>query len=443
MKKSFFGVLLLILLGLLVRAFLSPLFVKGDLLVFKEWSVSLYDEGLAGSYFREGWIYSVPTQPPLMMLMLWISRWLYEHLYLLAQAHNIFRVPPGFVLLWLKENGMIFFLRCWSFVAEVGGGALSYLIIKEITRREKYAFFGLAFFLFNPVTLFDGSIWGQPDLLSPLLVILSFLVFRKSYGQFLSPIFFSLGLLIKPTVAIFIPFYFVFVLRDTLSSETRNIKKSLATLFLGSVISLMLALLIFLPFYDRSTNFFSFMVNVISTRILPSAKGITHASNSAFNLYTLFFTIDETSGDYQLVLFSLTQIGNIIVAMIMTGLFRFWWRNQTRIVWPNALIVFLLVIGESWFLFKTGMLERYFFVVFLPTTIMLFMGAREIVLPLLVQNIVWFGNLFYSFFQRDYSSVKYLFEGHNYLLIRALSLINLVVFIYIVLFLRRSVNNKL
>jgi hypothetical protein len=77
------------------------------------------------------------------------------------------------------------------------------------------------------------------------------------------------------------------------------------------------------------------------------------------------------------------------------------------------------------------MLERYFFPAFLASVLLIFLNFRLYGFNMILQNIIWFLNLFYSFYQRDLGWVKTLFEGNSNLLIRIISLISLINFILI------------
>ena len=66
--KKFLFLSIFILVNLVLRIYLSINDVpKGDILVHQNWSQTLFQKGLPGSYFFEGWIYTPTTQPPLMM----------------------------------------------------------------------------------------------------------------------------------------------------------------------------------------------------------------------------------------------------------------------------------------------------------------------------------------------------------------------------------------
>jgi len=470
-KKPLLILSFLLVLAFLLRAALSPLINKGDMLVLYEWSRKLYEEGLRGSYFRDGWIYSFPTQSPLMMLLFWVSRWLYEHRYFLALVHNIFRFPPASLITWFAENGEFFFLKFWAILGDILSGLLIYWLLLKISRKQKLALLGLAAFLFNPISIFISAIWGQNGMLAAFWVLLAFFIttvssripkesaqlptkvgssntgvrsrprnfgggfiFYWRWGKLLSPLSFTIGVLVKPTVLVLLPFYFVFLIRELLNSPIRKRKFFLGTTICGGLLSLLIILLLFIPFWDMSHSFLPYSKSVIFERIAPTAKGVSKASNSAFNIYSTIFTIDRTLGNYKFVFLSLDQIGTGLFLLINFFAALFWWRKNPRSLASRVFLLMFLVyfVAAGTFLFKTGMLERYFLPAFLPTIILFFMVEKRLKLAFLLQNLIWFVNLFYSFFLRDIAFVQSIFIGNHYLGVRLFSLFNVLIYVFIV-----------
>lgn len=432
-KSRFLLILILFLIAFLLRAVLTPIVNKGDVLVINEWSQSLFEKGMSGSYFREGWIYSFPTQPPVMMILYWLSRWLYEHKYFLAITHNILKLPPAFVLLWIHENGPLFFVRLWGILADCLAGAVVYFLIRKLTKNAKLAFWAMFFLLFNPISIFVSSIWGQTCLVASLLALLSFLVFYRKYGKPLSPIFLTLGILIKPTVLVFLPLYLFFLVKEFFLASLKE-KKSFSWLILGGFLSLAITIASFVPFWDKTEPFFKNMDSVLTRRIVPSAKGTSKVATSAFTFYTVFFDIDKTPGSYKVGFLSLDQWGNILFVLVnLTGLFLFLKKDKPALNRLANLSLVAYFIGEGTFLFKTGMAERYFLPTFFFLYILFFLTKdKRIRIAILVQFLVWFINLTSSFFLRDYPFLDIIFRQNNFLGTRIVSLGNVFIFLYLV-----------
>jgi Gpi18-like mannosyltransferase len=435
-RKSLLVLFFLLTLGFLLRMILSPLVIKGDLLVSYEWSKVLYEKGLGGSYFREGWIYSFPTQPPLMMLLFWLSRWFYEHRYFLSLAHNVFRLPPASFIIWFDQNGEIFLLRLWAILGDVLSALLIYYLILKISGKQKLAILGLIAFLFNPISIFISAIWGQNGILAVFFSMLSFFVvqFKFKWGNFFSPLFFSIGILIKPTVLVLLPLYFVFLTRRFFDCPKRERKFFLLSIFEGGVLSLLISFLLFIPFWEKSQSFLPYLKSIVLRRIILSAKGISKASNSAFNFYSIFFDIDKTPGSYRLFFLDLDQIGLVLFILLNLLIVMVLWKVKLYSLFQEFffLIFSIYTVGEGAFLFKTGMVERYFLPAFLATVVLFLLTDKKIKIALFLQMLIWFFNLFCSFFWRESALIKIILEGNNYLVVRVISLLNLIVYIFII-----------
>ncbi len=443
-KKPLLAILLLLFLGFLLRALLTPLINKGDILVHYEWSKRLYEEGLKGSYFYEGWIYSFPTQPPLMMLLFWLSQWLYEHRYFLALIHNVVRFPPASLIIWLAENGEIFFTKFWAILADLLSSLLVYLLLLRITKKQKLAILGLAAFLFNPISIFISSIWGQNGILAAFLAVLSFFVFRFKWGLFFSPLLLSAGVLIKPTALVLVPFYLIFLAREFLNCPKNKRKLFLFFFIGGSLLSFLITLWLFLPFWDASQELLPYIESIIQRRIVISAKGVSRASISAFNFYSMIFVIDKTLGNYRLFFLTLDQIGTIVISLITIFAAFLWWQRNprsfsSRVIWLS--LCFYLV-AEGAFIFKTSMVERYFLPAFLPTIILFFLTKKRFQIVFLFQNLVWFVNLYFSFFLRDSDFLNAIFIENNYLGVRLFSLFNVLIYVFIIFSLAKVFQKK-
>lgn len=433
-KKPLLVISFLLLLGFLLRAGFSPLINKGDMLVYYEWSKRLYEEGLKGSYFYEGWIYSFPTQPPLMMWFFWLSRWLYEHRYFLALTHNLIRFPPSFLITWVAQNGEFFFLKFWAILGDILSSLLVYFLLLKISKKQKLAILGLTAFLFNPISVFMSAIWGQTGILAAFWALFSFFIFYWQWGKLLSPIFFTIAILTKPTVLVLLPFYVFFLAKELINCPAKRRYSLLGTIVCGGLLSGLFAFLLFIPFWNTNQLFLPYAKSILFERIAPFAKGISRASNSAFNLYSMIFTIDRTPGSYKLLFLSLDQIGMGLFFLINFFAAFLWWQKSSRSLVSRVFWLVLLVyfIAAGTFLFKTGMLERYFLPAFLVTVILFFMVERRLKVVLLLQNLIWLVNLCYSFFLRDSAFFQTIFIENHYLGTRLFSLFNLLVYFLIV-----------
>jgi len=78
MFKKYFPFILVIFAALVIRLILSPFGNNPDLFAFAEWGNSLGKYPLNDFYFKSGWIFSSPTQPPVLNYLLVFSNWFYS-----------------------------------------------------------------------------------------------------------------------------------------------------------------------------------------------------------------------------------------------------------------------------------------------------------------------------------------------------------------------------
>lgn len=430
--KEIFLITLLLFAAFFLRAYVSVLINKGDILAIAEWGKSLYEQGTKDSYFREGWIYTFPTQPPVVMLIYWASFWLYVHRYYLVILHNWIKFPPAAVLIWLAKNPF-FFVKFWGILADCLGGLLIYLILKKL-KKPTGALLGMIFWLFNPIPFFISSVWGQIDILGVLLAFLAFslLVFNSIF-LFLSPVLFSLGVMIKPTVLVLIPLYLFWIIKLFFNSKKKFV---LGSFLLGGFFSLLIILLSFIPFLDQKKAFVKQTNSIVTRRILPSAKGVSKVATSAFTFFTIFYQIDKTPGSQKLTFLTLDQIGDLFSFAIicLTAIAIFDFQKKTNFSQRlEHLCFWAYFLSEGIFLFKTNMAERYF----LPGFIFLFLfyflvDSKKIKTAILFQFFVWLINLVSSFYMRDVHFFQILFRENGYLGTRIFSLLNVAVYFYII-----------
>lgn len=440
-----FKVLLLIFLfvfAFVLRAVLTADINQGDILVINEWSRNIYENGLAGSYFREGWIYSFPTQPPLMMLAYWFSRWLYENKYVLSLLHNIIRIPPTFILLWVHEHGPFFSVKLWGILADLFAAFIAYGLVGKVLKRPRVAVWAAILILFNPVAIFESAVWGQTDMFSSLFALLSFLVFYKRAGKLFSPLLFAIGVSLKPTILVLLPFYLVFVLREVILSSPKERKSTVLIFIIGLLLSIELIIFSFIPFWDQKKPFFEFVETVVLKRIIPSAKGTIKIATSAFNFYTVFSNVEKTAISSKIGPFSIKQIGTFIFILInLLGLSYLFRKKEKNSELPT-LLFYSYFVAQGTFLFYIGMAERYFFPAFLFACLLFFL-IKDIKVKIVIgfQFVLWFLNLYLSFFMRDNSAIYSFLKENNQLGTRILSLMSVLVFIFISSVLYKKIIN--
>lgn len=424
--KKFLFLSIFILINLILRIYLSINEIpKGDILVHQEWGKVLFQQGLSGSYFFQGWTYTPPTQPPLMMAGFYLSESIYQNRNLFSQLHNTIKLPPAFLLLGFQKYGQVLTLRLWEtlftyFIALT----FFFYFSKKTSFLKSLLIFNLI--IFNPISLFTNSIWGQNDILPTAFMYLSFLNIFSNF-ILLSPIIFLIGILFKPTIAILAPFFFcLFIKKYQKQAHSYRIIKLLLVFFS----CLTVFWLSFKPFIPSNVDTVPYIASIINHRISTSSKGLNLASISAFNLYSLIFNIDQTYATNQNSFFQLKDFA--LGLFILINIFLIIKFFKTPKISFNHTLFYIFIISQTAFLFLTNMLDRYFIPGFISSIIIMVLYWKKFGLLMFLQQIIWLSNLIYAYYYRDNQLIFSLFRNYNFLLIRILSSLNLLVFFFVV-----------
>lgn len=387
---------------------------KGDILVHYDWSKTIYTEGFKDIYFYPKWTYSPPTQPPLMMFAFWTSRHIYENRYLLSELHNQIRLPPASFILWFDKYGEFLLLRLWAILADFACAFLVYFVVKKYLKNDKIAFIAYLLTIFNPLSILETTLWGQNDILSIFFAYLAFLNF--------SPLLFLVSILFKPTTLVIAPFFAIYYIRNFKINKNNLIK-----LFVSALLCCGLIYLSFRPFLNSGN--IGEIYKIITQRIISSSKGISRASNSAFNIYSLLFDLDKTPGAQKVLGISLDTYSLLFYILLNVSAAKLFLSSKKSS--PSLLLFLIFYISQGSFLLMTGMLERYFFPAYLASIILIFLRPKYFAWPLIMQNFFWFINMFYAYFQRESDPIKHLFENNHNFLIRIISLLSILNFYFI------------
>src|SRR3989304_5770901 len=219
-KKKEFLIAFFIFAGLLVRLFYAPQFVveSGDIRLYADWGEKLIIYKPINFYTYPNWVYAPPNYPPLLSLIYGVAFWIYERKYYLAQLHNLIRIPPAIIIKFFYTHGYFVLLKLPGILADLGVSLLIYKFILEISKKTKAATLGLLFYLFNPVSIFLSSVWGQTDSLIAFMGLLSFYALYRGKIVLSLPLLFT-SLYIKPNWGVFIPLYIFLLIVAKLKLE--------------------------------------------------------------------------------------------------------------------------------------------------------------------------------------------------------------------------------
>lgn len=286
----------LILAGFLLRLiFASFPGFHVDTDTFFAWSVRAFDLGLAQFYSKDVWTNYTPG-------MIYVF-------YILGFLRELFSISDPY---------FHFTLKIPSILADL---VLSYFIYKVLVKtvHQKLALYGLAFCLFNPVLIFNASIWGAYDGFMTLFLFLS-IYYLADKKLLLASIFFGISVLIKPQAIAIAPVFAIWLLKHF--SINRALKLS--------VPALLIIILLSVPYFP---------------------------SDPLFGFFNLFIQMAQ---DYK---------GNSLFAYNTWGMFGFWIDDGTSLGPLSYRIWGILLLSAFWIYFFIISLRRKILNVFIITTL--------------------------------------------------------------------------
>lgn len=411
LKKNWQTILvgLVILLGFVFRVLLVNRVIVGDILAYLEWGEGIWSWGTKTYYFgKHLWVYSPPNYPPIAAFLFGGLDWLWQHKYVTAQIHNLIKFPPAVFIVYFYKYGQVLLYKLVPIFCDLGLGIIAFKVTKSLTKNYWRAFGALTFFVLNPLTIFISGAWGQTDSVVAIFGFLSFVLL--AYGRpNLSMFIFFVGMYIKPSWGIFIPFYLyaLYLKKPRIRSILPGIIAVLITLFIVSA-----------PFAEHGVIQFTKSM-WIDKYIIP-VKSVGKASVSAFNFHTIFLKVDRSFFNAKyLGVIAADKLGLIFFLILNVIAFKFL-KSEKNFLWGVTVGMFILGIGS--FLFMSNMLERYFFPGLTPLIIIMFTDFKTLIYGI-IMNLILMANIIWAFYRRGSDEIDHPFTGNNFLLIRVLSII--------------------
>ena len=260
--------MLLFLVGLVLRLFLSVQIYSGDVNNHISWGQDILKNGPVGIYAREfmsryGTL--TPTYPPVPLLLFTLSQGAFSWVSHTAWNLNL-EIPlfPSQTIWWLQDQDtQPAFHKIWAILADIGIAGLIY----AATRKRWLA----ALVLFNPAFFYNSASWGQIESLPVFFLLAAFLTRRP----FLSAVSFTLALLSKQSSIIFIPIYVWFFWRQF----------GLSVSLKSAAVALVVFWLSFLPFYQIG-NWLTFPFATYWNKI-QTGSGSDYVVDHAFNFWAI------------------------------------------------------------------------------------------------------------------------------------------------------------
>lgn len=345
----------LILSGFLIRLiFASFPGFHVDTDTFFAWSVRAFDLGLSNFYSKDVWTNYTPG-----MIYLF---------YLLGAVRELFSI---------SDQYFYFVLKLPSIISDLGLAYLIYLVLSKATSK-RMALYGLAFCLFNPVLIFNASIWGAFDGFMTLFLFLS-VYYLAQKKLILASIFFGVSLLVKPQAIAIAP-VFVFWLLFTYSRKT--IVNNFLKLSLPGIIAIFI---LSLPFF-LSNPIFGFL-----NLFVQMAQDYKANSLFAYNLWGIFgFWIDDST---HLGPLSYQTWGILLLAVFWIYFFILFYRKKISDVYTLATLGFL-----AFFFLPTRVHERYLFSA-IPFLILIsvYLKNRVLIICTVLLSLLHTINLYYVY----------------------------------------------
>lgn len=337
-----------------------------DVLRWRDWGRVAYLHNLADTYKPDHITFgTLPNNLPPGMLYAVYGMYL-ANLQTSKVFLRILHAPEGGVP-WINDQLLNAFLRIPSIMADLGLGALIYLLVSRY-KSKKAGLFSAGLFLFSPVVLYNSAFWGQRDAINNLFFYIGlFFILRKR--TLLAAFFFLLSLYMKFSLVFMLPFFFI-ALYFTCN---RNIKRFFTSVALG-----MVAILIFtLPISSTPHIWFwDFFKS-------HSFGEMCNMTVFAFNAWWLIFRPSIQLGDpSSLFTFSEIQLNNSpedsalffgiplffwamgVFLLMLLPLGTKIWKLKDKILVPKVLFPLFSLTAMIAYLFLPRMHERYMYPVF-------------------------------------------------------------------------------
>jgi dolichyl-phosphate-mannose-protein mannosyltransferase len=414
----------ILLAGLLVRLALAPFgSFQYDAEVMRSWATQLVAEPLAS-------FYAAPLRVDHLPGDLWIL-WAVAHLYRLFSP-----------AMQLQEPGFLYLLKLVPALADVGIGAMLYLLGRRFG-GPRAGLLAAALFLFNPASLFLTSIWGQWDSVSALVVLIALWLLLRGQFEWSLPVL-TYAALIKPPFAALAPLFGLAFLLEQILPLTRRarpaagqapvepLRRALRRAGIAVLSSLAVALAVLLPFG-------------VGMPPLPTrwslVERLSYAASiykvSSVNAFTLWATIvGMREPDDQVFLFGLTYYtwGTLLFVVAYLAILLLYWRRNDR--W--ALLWACLAIPFSLFMLPTRVHERYLFpaIVFAALLAAIAPRLRWLFAALSATYLV---NLYYVYdLYYDALELRFLYSTNAVVILT--SLLNVALLLYVLIRALRAVR---
>ena len=311
-----------------------------------DWGNRFFEYTPKNFYTAEIWSVSKPNQPFGSIYLFAVVSKIYKSLMSFSwYLNNNFPIFPSKLILIFESSLHHWLLKIPFIAADIVIAFIIYKIGQKYFSKKSLLAAGL--FLFNPVVIYNSTIWGQTDSLINLLALAGiFLLTQKKFFWgiilFFSSFLFKLSLIIYlPIVALLLLSYF--------PKYTRIIFVSCFSFLL---------FFIFLAFPFSGINIISWFKKIFIDTVLLSQGHMLNGN--AFNFWFLINGgADLTTSELQLFsIFTYRQISQIIFFILNIPIYWHFYKSKKNLY---NIFYTLFLVALSAFLFLTNMHERYLY----------------------------------------------------------------------------------
>jgi len=386
-----------------------------DLLNHIDWGNKLLSLGPKKFYENIFWDVSWPNQPfgtmILFALCAFLKNIIFEFIELINQNVGIF---PSFIIPFISKNIHIWMVKLPFIIFDLGLGFLIYKIV--LSFKPKQAKLASILFLFNPVIIYNSTIWGQTDSLINFSALFGiYLAFQRKY--FSGIIIFLTTFLFKLSLIIYLPVSFIFLIK-----RYKDWKKFIPPVLVFFIIIIFMAV----PFKLEGFSSLEWIWYMYTNRVLVRQGSMLNGN--AFNFWGLIFSINLSNSEFSKFLGITYQYWGRLLYLI--SLLPIWIKFLKNKLSLKNLLNILLLSSFSCFLFLTNMHERYLYPIFPLITILIFFKKTKInIKHLALLSSLHFLNLYKLWYYPSIKILVTILDFANSIVCRLFSLILLLIFV--------------
>ena len=399
LSKPLISLILLFFIALFVRGVLVnwtlPYGNNLDFSRYEDWTRVAHVYGFGETYKTNHLLiskYYPNNQPPgsLFILSGAYESWIITGKVISRLAHISPR-SNNFINTYLQH----IFMKMPGIISDLVMGFLVFLVVSKYAGRKR-GFMAASLILFNPVVLYNSSVWGQSDSWNNLFLMLS-LFFATRKNVIASIISFAISIYIKFSLLPLVPFYFVFLF----FISGRNIKRILAGVVLSIALILLATLLV-------SPNPLTWILAEFPVIARGELQNMTIASFNFWWMVLCFPNVGHAHIPLITDIFmglSLGTWGYIFFGTLTLPLIYFQLKMQEKMPLKTVFLIFSIVALLA-FLFLPGMHDRYMYPVFplLAVSVSLLKNMKVYITFLLLFTLFNLINVIYSWYPIPLSS---------------------------------------